>query len=396
MASKAFVVLRISYSATPGESTLRKGFCRVAKYGETRLVPGPRSEVSSMAGEVVTGYHSRHAPVGIFRWLTTTNHHEIGILYLANSFVFFLIGGVLALLMRTELAYPGRTIVDASPYMELFTMHGTTMIFLVAIPILAGFGNLMLPPLIGAKDMAFPRINALSFWLIPTAGVIMWLGAANIGWTGYTPLSVYDKSFGVHMWIVGLQLLGISSTAGAVNFLVTIFRHRAPGITFTNLSLFVWSITVTQGLVLRARPVLAGGLFLLVPDRPGMTAFRSPPVHEHHPRDRGAERDQDLQLDRDHVGRRDRAEGAHALRDRLRHDVRDRRHQRRLPGADPARLSPPGHVLGRRPSALRPLRRDDPRRLRGLLLLVPAAVETDVQGTPGPVALRPHGHRPDL
>src|SRR6266480_4509756 len=249
MASKAFVVLRISYSATPGESTLRKGFCRVAKYGETRLVPGPRSEVSSMAGEVVTGYHSRHAPVGIFRWLTTTNHHEIGIL---------------ALLMRTELAYPGRTIVDASTYMELFTMHGTTMIFLVAIPILAGFGNLMVPPLIGAKDMAFPRINALSFWLIPTAGVIMWLGAANIGWTGYTPLSVYEPSRGIDMWIVGLQLLGISSTAGAINFLVTIFRHRAPGITFNNLSLFVWSILVTQGLVLLATPVLAGGLFVLL------------------------------------------------------------------------------------------------------------------------------------
>ncbi|HYT16904.1 MAG TPA: cbb3-type cytochrome c oxidase subunit I, partial [Thermoplasmata archaeon] len=178
-----------------------------------------------MAGEVVTGYRQRNAPVGIFRWLTTTNHHEIGILYLANSFLFFLIGGVLALLMRAELAYPGPTIVDPNTYTELFTMHGTTMIFLVAIPILAGFGNLMVPPLIGAKDMAFPRINALSFWLIPAAGVIMWLGAANIGWTGYTPLSVYDPSKGIDMWIVGLQLLGISSTAGAINFLVTIFRH---------------------------------------------------------------------------------------------------------------------------------------------------------------------------
>src|SRR5881396_1736435 len=239
---------------------------------------GHRLGVSSMAGEVVSGYHHRNAPIGVFRWLTTTNHHEIGILYLANSFLFFLIGGVLALLMRTELAYPGRTIVDASTYMELFTMHGTTMIFLVAIPILAGFGNLMVPPLIGAKDMAFPRINALSFWLIPTAGVIMWLGAANIGWTGYTPLSVYDKSFGVDMWIVGLQLLGISSTAGAINFLVTIFRHRAPGITFNNLSLFVWSIMVTQGLVLLATPVLAGGLFILLLDRHGMTAFLSPLV----------------------------------------------------------------------------------------------------------------------
>src|SRR2546422_181857 len=133
-------------------------------------------------------------------------------------------------------------------------------------------------PLIGAKDMAFPRINALSFWIIPVAGVIMWMGAANIGWTGYTPLSVYDTSSGVDMWIVGLQLLGISSTAGAINFLVTILRHRAPGITFKNLSLFVWSILATQGLVLLATPVLAGGLFILLLDRHGITAFLSPAV----------------------------------------------------------------------------------------------------------------------
>src|SRR5438552_14574080 len=231
-----------------------------------------------MAGEVVTAYRHRNAPIGVFRWLTTTNHHEIGILYLANSFFFFLTAGVLALLMRTELAYPGPTIMDANTYEQLFTMHGTTMIFLVAIPILAGFGNLMVPPLIGAQDMAFPRINALSFWIIPVAGVIMWLGAANIGWTGYTPLSVYDTSSGVDMWIVGLQLLGISSTAGAINFLVTILRHRAPGITFKNLSLFVWSILVTQGLVLLATPVLAGGLFILLLDRHGITAFLSPAV----------------------------------------------------------------------------------------------------------------------
>src|SRR5438046_4797008 len=156
--------------------------------------------------------------------------------------------------------------------MERFTRHGTTMIFLVAIPILAGFGNLMVPPLIGAKDMAFPRVNALSFWLIPVAGVIMWLGAANIGWTGYTHMSVYDKSPGIDMWIVGLQLLGISSTAGAINFLVTIFRHRAAGITFNNLSLFVWSILVTQGLVLPATPVLAVGPSVLLLDRPQMPA----------------------------------------------------------------------------------------------------------------------------
>src|SRR2546430_7221943 len=146
-----------------------------------------------MAGEVVTAYRHRNEPIGVFRWLTTTNHHEIGILYLANSFLFFLIGGVPPPLMRTELAYPGPTIVDASTYMELFTMHGTTMIFLVAIPILAGFGNLIVPPLIGPKGMAFPRINALSFWLIPTAGVIMWLGSADIGRNGYNPPTGYDQ-----------------------------------------------------------------------------------------------------------------------------------------------------------------------------------------------------------
>src|SRR2546428_5750976 len=124
------------------------------------------------------------------------------------------------------------------------------MTCLAATPFPGGLGPRMPPPLIGAKDMAFPRINALSFWIIPVAGVIMWMGAANIGWTGYTPLSVYDTSSGVDMWIVGLQLLGISSTAGAINFPVTILPHRAPGITFTNLSPFVWSILLTQGLVL--------------------------------------------------------------------------------------------------------------------------------------------------
>src|SRR5438445_819347 len=280
LSSKVFVVGRYDFSGrTSLERARWKALCRIPGYGTRRPIgSGHHRGASGMAGEVVAAYRHRNAPIGVFRWLTTTNHHEIGILYLANSFLFFIIGGVLALLMRTELAYPGPTIVDANTYSELFTMHGTTMIFLVSIPILAGFGNLMVPPLIGAKDMAFPRINALSFWIIPVAGVIMWMGAANIGWTGYTPLSVYDTSSGVDMWIVGLQLLGISSTAGAINFLVTILRHRAPGITFKNLSLFVWSILVTQGLVLLATPVLAGGLFILLLDRHGITAFLSPAV----------------------------------------------------------------------------------------------------------------------
>jgi len=231
-----------------------------------------------MAGELVTRHGAESKHVGIFRWIYTTNHHDIGILYIANSILFFILGGILALLIRAELAYPGRTVVDPNTYTELFTVHGTTMIFLVAIPVLAGFGNLMVPPLIGAKDMAFPRVNALSFWLIPPAGAIMWLGAANIGWTGYTPLSAYEPGIGVDMWIVGLQLIGISSTAGAINFIVTILRHHAPGITLKNLSLFVWSILVTAGITLVATPVLAAGAFVLLLDRHGITAFLSPKV----------------------------------------------------------------------------------------------------------------------
>ncbi len=230
-----------------------------------------------MAGEVVIRHgveeEVQHERVGILRWIYTTNHHEIGIMYLINSLIFFFMGGLLAELIRTELAYPGPTIVDANTYSELFTMHGTTMVFLVAIPILAGFGNLMLPPLIGARDMAFPRVNALSFWLIPIAGTIMWLGVANVGWSGYTPLSAFDNGVGVDMWIIGLQLLGISSTAGAINFLVTALRHRAPGVTLKNLSLFAWSIVATAAITLVATPVLAAGLFVLLLDRHGITHF---------------------------------------------------------------------------------------------------------------------------
>jgi len=228
-----------------------------------------------MASEVVAGYR-KGEHVGIFRWIFTTNHHEIGILYIATAILFFLLAGILALLMRAELAYPGETIVDAKMYSRLFTMHGTSMVFLVAIPLLVGFANLMVPPLIGADDMIFPRLNALTYWLIPGAGVIIWAGSAEIGWTGYAPLSVFEKGIGVDLWIVGLQLLGISSTAGAINLIVTILRLRAPGITFNNLSLFVWSVLVTMGMVLLATPVLAGGLFILLLERHGMVTFFTP------------------------------------------------------------------------------------------------------------------------
>src|SRR2546422_309696 len=173
-------------------------------------------------------------------WLTTTDHKKIGILYLVNSFSFFAVGGVFALLMRTELARPGTQIIQPHLYNEFFTLHGTLMIFLVIFPLLAGFGNYFVPLQIGALDMAFPRINALSFWLLPVGGLTILSGflskggAAAAGWTGYVPLSVQGKT-GQDLWLIGLLIVGTSSILGGINFIVTILRLRAPGMSMTRL-----------------------------------------------------------------------------------------------------------------------------------------------------------------
>src|SRR2546427_5437131 len=167
-------------------------------------------------------------------WLTTTDHKKIGLLYLINSFAFFAVAGIFALLMRTELARPGTQIFAPHAYNQLFTMHGTLMIFLVIFPLLAGFGNYFVPLQIGALDMAFPRINALSFWLLPVGGLTILSGfiakggAAAAGWTNYAPLSK-QLGTGEDLRIAGLILVGTSSILGAINFIVTILRLRAPG-----------------------------------------------------------------------------------------------------------------------------------------------------------------------
>src|SRR5471032_2574380 len=185
----------------------------------------------------------RHARVdkskGILGWITTVDHKKIAIMYLFTTFFFFLIGGVMALLIRIQLAEPQNTFLTPEQYNQIFTMHGTTMIFLWIIPVWAGFGNYMVPLMIGARDMAFPRINALSFWLVPLGGIVMYSGflvpavmgphgvllcpggPGDAGWTGYVPLtgSHYSCSMGQDLWIVGLHLVGISSMLGGVNFL---------------------------------------------------------------------------------------------------------------------------------------------------------------------------------
>jgi cytochrome c oxidase subunit 1 len=217
----------------------------------------------------------------LFSWLTTTDHKKIGILYLINSMVFFVIGGVFALLMRTELAKPGKQIFAPHAYNHLFTLHGTLMIFLVIFPMLAGFGNYFVPLHIGALDMAFPRINALSFWLLPVGGLTILSGflakggAAAAGWTSYVPLSVQGKA-GQDLWIVGLMIVGTSSILGGINFIVTILRLRAPGMTMMRLPIFVWSILAQSLLIVLATPVLTSGLIMLFADRRLGTSFFDP------------------------------------------------------------------------------------------------------------------------
>ncbi|HET9613906.1 MAG TPA: cytochrome c oxidase subunit I [Candidatus Limnocylindrales bacterium] len=214
---------------------------------------------------------------GLYEWLTTTDHKKIGILYIVNSFLFFFIGGLLALGVRSELAQPGLQIVgNEEVYNQLFTMHGTVMIFLFIIPMLAGFGNYVAPLMIGAPDMAFPRINALSFWMLPLGGILLLMGfvtggAAQAGWTSYSPLAqdrpLGSPGSGEDLWIMALVLIGTSSILGAVNFLVTIFKMRAPGMTMFRMPILVWTVLVTSVLVLMATPVFTSALIMLFIDR---------------------------------------------------------------------------------------------------------------------------------
>jgi cytochrome c oxidase subunit 1 len=208
----------------------------------------------------------------ILDWLTTVDHKKLGILYLYTTMFFFAVGGILALLVRTQLAVADNHFVSNHTYNQIFTMHASAMLFLFIIPVWAGFGNYIVPLQIGANDMAFPRINALSFWLVPPAGIIMFSGflvdggSAAAGWTAYSPLA-RTLGTGMDLWIIAVLILGISSTIGAANFLVTLFRLRAPGMTMFRMPIFCWTMLVTSFLQLLATPVLAAGLVMLFIDR---------------------------------------------------------------------------------------------------------------------------------
>ncbi|HEY7380316.1 MAG TPA: cytochrome c oxidase subunit I [Gaiella sp.] len=217
-------------------------------------------------------------------WLVTVDHKRIGILYIATAGLFFVFAGFLALLIRTQLARPDQSVLTGESYNEVVTMHGTAMVFLVVVPVLAGLGNFLVPLMIGAPDMAFPRLNALSYWLYASAGLVFLLsffaagGAANTGWTAYPPLSSIAPGNGQDLWILSLHILTLSSLAGAINFIVTIHNMRTRGMTWMRLPLFAWSIEIYSGLLLLVLPTLSAGLTLLLLERqfPGTFHFFRP------------------------------------------------------------------------------------------------------------------------
>ncbi|WP_024355821.1 cytochrome c oxidase subunit I [Leucobacter chironomi] len=212
----------------------------------------------------------------IVSWLTSTDHKVIGYMYLISSFVWFLIGGLMALLIRAQLFAPGLEIIATKEqYNQLFTMHGTIMLLMFATPLFAGFANVMMPLQIGAPDVAFPRLNAFAFWLytfgslIAVGGFLTPQGAASFGWFAYAPLSemTYSPGVGGNLWVLGLGISGFGTIMGGVNFITTIITMRAPGMTMWRMSVFTWNTLITSILVLLVFPVLAAAMFGLAADR---------------------------------------------------------------------------------------------------------------------------------
>src|SRR5438105_7403035 len=238
----------------------------------------PRNVARSEPGTFYTSPPTARAWLGALAttktWLTTVDHKRIGILYGVSAFEFCLIGGISALIIRPQLVRPHNTLVDAPTYNALFTMHGTTMIFLAIMPLNAAFFKYMVPLLIGARDVAFPRLNALSYWIFLFGGLFLnasFLAGTppDVGWFGYANLtsSQFSPSHGVDFWLLSLQILGVSSIVSAINFIVPILNMRAPGMTLMRMPVFVWMTLVVQFLIVLAFPPITVGLIFLLFDR---------------------------------------------------------------------------------------------------------------------------------
>jgi cytochrome c oxidase subunit 1 len=219
-----------------------------------------------------------HGPTGLMRWITTTNHKDIGTMYMIFSFIMFLAGGVMALTIRAELFQPGLQVVEPELFNQLTTLHGLVMVFGAIMPAFVGFANWMIPMMIGASDMAFARMNNWSFWLLPPAAILLIGsffvpgGATAAGWTLYPPLSI-QMGMGMDMAIFAVHIMGISSIMGAINIVVTILNMRAPGMTMMKMPLFCWTWLITAYLLIAVMPVLAGAVTMLLTDRHFGTSF---------------------------------------------------------------------------------------------------------------------------
>jgi cytochrome c oxidase subunit I len=230
----------------------------------------------------VSAHRVEREETGWASWITTTDHKRIGIMYMVTTFVFFCLGGVEALMIRLQLGAPNNTLVTPETYNQLFTMHGTTMIFLFVVPMMAGLANYFLPLMIGARDMAFPRLNALSFWLLLAGGIVFYASIfwnpPEAGWTSYAPLSnaIYSPSGGQDAWIYLIHLTGLSSILGAINFYATTANMRARGMSWGRLPLFVWAILTYSVLIIFAMPVIAAAVTMLLTDRHFGTHFFDP------------------------------------------------------------------------------------------------------------------------
>ncbi len=217
---------------------------------------------------------------GIWSWMTTIDHKRIGLLYGVSAFFFLLLGGVEALIIRAQLARPNNDLVSAQRYNELFTMHGTTMIFLAVMPLSSAFFNYIMPLQIGARDVAFPRLNAFSFWVFLAGAVVINMSwffneAPNQGWYGYSPLTgtAWSPGRNVDFWMLGLQILGVASMAASFNFIVTIFNMRCPGMKMMRMPIFTWSTLIVSMLIIFAFPAITVALLLLSFDRFAGTGF---------------------------------------------------------------------------------------------------------------------------
>src|ERR1700683_2330942 len=219
----------------------------------------------------------------LLRWFSSVDHKQIGLLYICTGIVFLLIGGAEALAMRVQLVVPNNTFVGPALFNQLFTMHGTTMVFLVGMPFITGFANYLVPLMIGATDVAFPRLNAFGFWLVPFGGILLHYSfltgsAPNAGWFSYAPLSehAFSSLQGVDYWLIALLVLGIGSVSSAINLIVTIIVCRAPGMSLQRVPLFVWMMFITAILIILAIPALNSALVLLLIDRTLGSSFFEP------------------------------------------------------------------------------------------------------------------------